>query len=99
MIDNSADDAGGRPKLRVRKLDVSKFVAPAEAPAKRRRSRESIDVNGPVGYAIKTRRLCSAARASDRTDRVLRGFIAKDGGLGGMVGFVGKSIVLARTPI
>ena len=103
MVKNSGKDSGvpekKKAQLRIRKLEVSKFVSFVKALAMRRKSKESLDDKDPVEYTIKTRRLCNAVRAHDRTSRVLRGFFPQGGGLAEMVGFLKKSIVLIRTPI
>ena len=85
-------------RVRIRKLELSKFVAFVKPLAKRRRSSASLGENDPVEYAIKTRRLCNAVRAHDRTSRVLVGGYAKDGALADAVGFFQKSIVPICTP-
>ena len=56
-------------QVRIRKVELSKFVPPMESLEKRRQNSAPLDENDPVEYAVETRRLCNAAR--DRTSRVL----------------------------
>ena len=86
-------------QLRIRKLEVAKFVSFAKALAKRWENKDSLDDKDPMEYAIKTRRLRNAVRAHDRTSRVLRGFVPQGACLADMVGFLKRSIVLICTPL